>query len=165
MSDKEGETANKQNPKFLNDLPVRGDKFAGKAHERAAKALVAAIKTPGIGGNAIGLEGVWGSGKSSVIEIAKNEFSEHGQEQACGRFDVFTFDMWAHQGDPLRRSFLEELLSWVSSLKLISEDEKNEIFKIILGRHKEITTKTRRTFSKSGIIFLLLAPILPIVFM
>lgn len=56
---------------LLPEKPAQRDLFKGKAHDRIAAALVE-ILCNGSGGRAIGLEGTWGSGKSTVIEIASD---------------------------------------------------------------------------------------------
>ena len=60
---------------FIDDLPVESDEFEGGSHARVAAAIVDTIKAND-GGRAIGLEGTWGSGKSSVIEIASNQLAK-----------------------------------------------------------------------------------------
>lgn len=155
-------TDGSQRVRFLNDLPVQDDRFVGRAHDRAARALATAIAISGSGGNAIGLEGAWGSGKSTVIAIAKNIFKSLDNDVRFRGFEVFTFDMWAHQEDSLRRAFLEEFLSWLSKNKFIKQEYVDGLSAEINKRKKNITTTTTKKFTKSGIAFLFLAPILPI---
>lgn len=81
------------------DAPARADDFGG--HARVADAAVALVRSDP-GGYAIALEGPWGSGKSTVVSMIRDRLHELGE---CS----FIFDAWAHQGDPLRRSFLEAL--------------------------------------------------------
>lgn len=88
-------------------------------------------------GLTIGLEGGWGSGKSSIVKILRNELSKHENIQ------YFYFDAWAHEGDPLRRIFLESLI------KSIDPEGKSVEF----GRIKnKINNKVRKSKvrSKSG---------------
>lgn len=59
------------------------------------------------GGGAIALTGAWGSGKSTVVRFLKAELKD---SSPCT--GTFIFDAWAHQGDPLRRTFLEKLIRW-----------------------------------------------------
>src|SRR5690606_22069420 len=47
----------------------------------------------------------WGSGKSCVVSMLKRRL----EETHIGRIGVYVFDAWSHEGDPLRRVFLEEL--------------------------------------------------------
>lgn len=50
----------------------------------------------------IGLIGKWGSGKSTIIENAANKLKKDN-------IPLFNFDVWKHEDDSLRRSFLLEL--------------------------------------------------------
>lgn len=59
------------------------------------------------GGGAIALTGAWGSGKSTVVKFLEAELN-----QSSPPTGTFIFDAWAHQGDPLRRTFLEKLIRW-----------------------------------------------------
>ena len=83
----------------LSDDPARGDAFGG--HERVATAIREMITTEP-GGRTIGLEGEWGSGKSTIVQLVVDGLGPN--------FRSFVFDTWAHEGDPLRRSFLESLI-------------------------------------------------------
>lgn len=104
---------------FLSDDPSAEDFFGSR--KPIADALVDIItQTPG--GKTIGLAGPWGSGKSSLIRLVESKLAA---ASAGGRdFEVFTFDAWAHEGDPLRRVFLERLerrltnLGWVVDAKI-----------------------------------------------
>lgn len=64
--------------RHLSDAPVEDDDFAGGAHARTARALVDTILSDNRSVRAIGLEGSWGSGKSSVIEIARKHLEQAG---------------------------------------------------------------------------------------
>jgi len=70
------------------------------------------------------LEGDWGRGKSTIVNLlcarlAKNE-----------DFLVVVFDAWAHQGDPLRRTFLERAINaaiakgWIDKAKWVKRLEE-----------------------------------------
>jgi energy-coupling factor transporter ATP-binding protein EcfA2 len=73
-------------------------------HRDVATAIADMILTePGC---SIALTGSWGSGKSTVVEFLAEQLKERGG------VETFVFDAWAHQGDPLRRSFLEKLIGW-----------------------------------------------------
>lgn len=89
---------------FLPDDPVTDDFFG--THRRIADSIGEEIETDAKG-KTIGLEGTWGSGKSSVIRMLEKRW----QDKANKNFRLFTYDAWTHQGDPLRRAFLEELIS------------------------------------------------------
>ncbi len=84
----------------LRDAPADSDAFGG--HVWVANAIAEIVQTEP-GGRTIGLEGGWGSGKSTIVRLVCDQLSPD--------FRAFVFDAWAHEGDPLRRSFLEALIT------------------------------------------------------
>jgi len=52
----------------------------------------------------VGLEGGWGAGKTTVVNLLTDLLQRQSD------LSVFRFDAWAHQGDPLRRTYLESLI-------------------------------------------------------
>lgn len=84
---------------LLDDLPSDTDSFG--SHEPVAAAIGEMVEREE-GGKAIALEGSWGSAKSTIISV----LSERLEGQ------VFVFDAWAHEGDPLGRVFLERLIEF-----------------------------------------------------
>lgn len=71
---------------LLHDSPIGEDLFTHGTdgpHQRTADAIAELILSEESKGQAIGLEGGWGSGKSNIIEILKKVFS-------VGRKDVST---------------------------------------------------------------------------
>ena len=97
---------NKYEYKLLREEVASQDAFSQKTHERIADSIVSLIENEK-GGTTIGLEGSWGSGKSTVISLMTAKLSDA---------KVFIFDAWAHEGDCLRRVFLEFLLTHITSL-------------------------------------------------
>jgi energy-coupling factor transporter ATP-binding protein EcfA2 len=95
--------------RLLDDAPTDRDEFG--SHEPVAEAIRDLVVHEQ-GGRAIGLAGSWGSGKSTVVRLLQ-QIAPRG---ADGQLDVrvIEFDAWAHQGDPLRRTFLEQLVSALS---------------------------------------------------
>lgn len=98
---------------LLSDVPAEADAFGG--HARVAQALANLIEADN-GGRTIGLEGGWGAGKSTVVRLLSARLSDDTA--------VFTFDAWAHEDDPLRRSFLEALIDFVNVRGWLSDEEK-----------------------------------------
>lgn len=92
--------------KLLNDSPASKDAFG--SHERLASAL-AAILAEEPGSKAIALEGGWGSGKSTVVNLLRKALC------ANPHHSLLVFDAWAHEGDPLRRTFLESLIEHLTN--------------------------------------------------
>ena len=99
--------------RLLSDSPATEDAFG--PHKRVAQAIAQLIDNES-GGKSIALTGSWGCGKSTVVEILKKEMEGSDTE-------VFVFDAWAHEGDPLRRTFLEQLTDF------FTENEKGGIEK------------------------------------
>lgn len=84
------------------DEPESGDEFG--PHQRIADALAELIKE-GDKSVAVGIEGAWGSGKTTVVNLLRVSLRDREQDYA-----LITFDAWAHEGDPLRRTFLETII-------------------------------------------------------
>ena len=84
----------------LDDAPADKDDLG--SHEPIAAAIHELVMGEP-GGRTIGLEGRWGSGKSTVVRLLDERM--RGPDA-----HVVVFDVWAHEGDPLRRSFLETLI-------------------------------------------------------
>jgi len=140
---------------LIADTPSSVDEFEGP-HRRLADAVCRIIErnandgedsSKTISGRAttIALEGSWGSGKSSIVRMI------------CDRLDekdgvlTIEFDAWSHEGDPLRRTFLEKVIErlrkesredrWISTET--AERVKGRISKKL--RTTEIETKARPT--------------------
>lgn len=144
---------------LLTDSPVDTDAFEG--HERIANAIGELIRD-NQGGKAIGLRGSWGSGKSTVVEILKKKLaSQPGKDSTL----VFTFDAWEHQGDPLRRSFLESLIDFLCAdghwIRGKIKEEWTRKRKELSGRSKTIQTTNELPLKLPGIIVGLLAFLVP----
>jgi len=106
-----------QYPRYLSNKPGGEDLFDGKSQERLAKAIanhisaIDAAKNP-IVPRLLGLEGKWGSGKSNVIGLLKNNLPT--------RYTFFCFDAWGNQEDLQRRSILELLTKELITLKKLT---------------------------------------------
>ena len=87
--------------RLISDLPAEEDAFG--PHDRLATAIADLIRSED-GGRTIALEGDWGSGKSTVVNLLKQKLDPDPH------VTVSVFDAWAHEGDPLRRTFLERLI-------------------------------------------------------
>ena len=123
---------------LLNDEAVKVDLFTDKTHERIAQTLCQVISNDNSDGVTIGLEGSWGSGKSTVISILREKIRND-------KIKYFYFDAWAHEGDPLRRIFLESLIEQLNAnnkLDIIKEEISN--------RKKTTTSKSKRYATRLG---------------
>lgn len=103
--------------KILTDDAKTVDLLEDKTHQKIAEHLYELItdeETPGL---TIGIEGKWGSGKSTIIGVLN--------EKLKNLSDTFVFyiDTWAHEGDHLRRVFLEKFIDAIKN-KIGQDDEK-----------------------------------------
>ncbi len=108
------------------------------------------------GGKTIGLEGDWGRGKSTVVGLLKKHLASDPDSS------VTIFDAWAHQGDPLRRSFLERVINHLEMLKWVNQERWNSRVAELARRRKitDTTTAPQLTFAGKVLVFtLLLVPL------
>jgi energy-coupling factor transporter ATP-binding protein EcfA2 len=111
------------------------------------------------GGCAIGLTGSWGSGKSTVVELLKGILKQRNPDM-----QVFVFDAWAHQGDPLRRSFLETLIGWCNEERKWTESKEKwrGVIEELAKRREEIHSENiphLTNWGVAGALLLLLTPV------
>jgi hypothetical protein len=132
--------------RLLADTPAESDEFAAKAHERVASAIASLI-VGGDGGKVIGLEGLWGSGKSTVVQLVR-ETLKSGQAEATTR--VVVFDAWAHQGDPLRRTFLEAVIRELRAADWIDANTARSAVDELTGHSSHVTTTSTSRLSFEG---------------
>lgn len=139
------------------------DEFSGSGHTRTAKSLAATIRAFSDKDAAIGLEGAYGSGKSSVIDFTRKELES--DEKAIYRYKVFTFDIWAHQSESIKRGYLEELLSWAETHpdEILDENYATEFRKDIRDRTVTIQTDRSNSFHWFAFVLLFFAPLLPLI--
>lgn len=168
-------------PKFISNQPCGKDMSFGKSQERVAKAMAEHIQKEEIKTknkkngkeehsvpHIIGLEGDWGSGKSNLIRILKENFLKDTHY-------VFEYDAWGHQEDLQRRSFLEtltdelvkeEILTGKTSVELKNGDIKSvswkDKLKYLLARKFETETLSYPKISYGIIIAFFTAIFLPI---
>ncbi len=130
--------------RLLPDLPTTQDAFG--PHAMLAEAIADLIKSEE-GGKAIALEGGWGSGKSSVIEMLRQCFSSDAKSEVS----IHVFDAWSHEGDPLRRVFLEDLTMFCSEqFNAKAKEQWSERCRTHLtGRNRETKQTTTPTLRSS----------------
>jgi hypothetical protein len=140
---------------LISDAPSINDKFG--PHGKLAQAITDLILNNQEGGKTIGLEGGWGSGKSTVINLLKNSLIENQN------ILLINFDAWAHQGDPLRRTFLETLISAIKTERSdwIRNDYWDRKLLELANRLKTTTEKNIPKLTTLGKILIVAALFVP----
>ena len=124
----------------IDDAPADGDAFG--SYESKAEVIHELITTEP-GGRTIGLEGEWGSGKSTVVKLLAKRMT--GADSL-----VVVFDTWAHEGDPLRRSFLEKLIDSLARKCWIDQAAKDD-------RLDELTNRRHVDRTRLGLLAIVAA--------
>ncbi|AQU83130.1 hypothetical protein BV504_11340 [Halomonas sp. 'Soap Lake  len=146
---------------IIDDIPSNQDLFHGGGHERTAHSLSKAIVKFDKGDSAIGLDGSWGSGKSSVVEMAARKLEEKN-DQGKRAYHFFTFDIWKSQGSGFRRSYLEHFITWAKRTFPKKRPDLVKIEKQIQGKTREIETNNHPILEWYGISVLIFLPFLPL---
>ncbi|MDF3125063.1 P-loop NTPase fold protein [Rheinheimera sp. 1928-s] len=141
--------------KVLHERIADVDLFEDQTHESLANTLVRLIKTSDKG-MTIGLEGAWGSGKSTVIHLLASKL--HSDVDAKTLF--FSFDAWAHDGDPLRKIFLESLLEKIDPEG--KDDSLTELKSKVSARSKKVEVVTSKGVSVLGKLISISAFLVPL---
>lgn len=144
----------------VDDIPTEKDLFRGKGHDRTALSLAQAIKNFDEDDRSIGLDGPWGSGKSSVVAIAARHLALENRKQKVSYY-FFTFDIWKSQGSGFRRSFLEHFVTWAQEKFPAKSPQLKIIRQDIRGKRREVTTNNQPILGVFGIAVLFLLPLLP----
>lgn len=109
------------------------DLFEGKAQENLANVIKENIFNENF--RLIGIEGPWGVGKSNLVELLKKKMSSDAE--------MFIYDVWGHQTDDYRRSFLLELIEFLEQSSLINDEKlikwKDESRKVFAHRRESKT--------------------------
>ncbi len=131
---------------LLADTPAETDVFGG--HENVASSIAEVVLTES-GGKAIGLEGGWGAGKSTIVKLISQKLQQtNGREHR-----VVVFDMWSHQDDPLRRTFLESLITRVQSFGWVKKEKWDRRIAELARRRREDTTRVVPQLTGAGVMF------------
>lgn len=141
--------------KLLADTPAETDAFGG--HERVASSIVEVVQTE-VGGRSIGLEGGWGAGKSTIVKLTSKKLA---QAKECD-YRVAEFDIWAHQNDPLRRTFLENLITRIQEFRWVNKKRWDRNVAGLTRRRREDTTRVVPKLTGAGIGFALTLLCIPV---
>lgn len=124
---------------LIDDNPADADAFAKNGdlgpHWRVAVAIAELIRNTPQGGKAIGVEGSWGSGKSTVLRLVANEFESDGDTR------LIMFDAWSHEDEPLRRTFFESTIVSLQDAGWVSQETSSKKLENLAKRRRETVTK------------------------
>ena len=137
---------------LLDDSPTVEDSFR---HVEIARAIAQMILHEN-GGRAIALTGAWGTGKSTVVHMLEAEL-----RNADAPTKVVIFDAWAHQGDPLRRTFIEHAMAALDEWKPSGNQWKRQL-DILSRRWTQSVTSSHPELSflgAAGALALLVSPV------
>ncbi len=134
--------------KYINDQAATTDDFG--THANIATTLLDTIADEDNKPMTIGLEGSWGSGKSTVVNLMfegiKNGFiesktaeenSDSQKNETWKNIEYFYIDVWQHEHSCIKRAILHEM---IKTLK------KKEIYKGLDPIEKELHGTTTKTF-------------------
>ncbi|HKQ99067.1 MAG TPA: P-loop NTPase fold protein, partial [Pyrinomonadaceae bacterium] len=141
---------------LLTDIPETTDKFEGQPHQKVARAIAELIQAPEPQGITIGLEGSWGAGKTTIIHLLKAALKKERD------IKLISFDAWAHEGDPLRWTFLETLIRDLQEDEWVSKEGWDNTLEELANRREVTTIKDTPVLKKLGKAFavsLLLVPV------
>jgi KAP family P-loop domain len=144
---------------LLDDSPAEADAFG--THERLAKAILELVENAP-GGRAIALVGSWGSGKSTVVSQLRSMAAAKPDAADRTRVLPFVFDAWAHEGDPLRRSFLELLITALRKEGWIDPSAWDTRVKELSRRQKRTETTVSPLLELPGAVLLLFIYLAPL---
>lgn len=134
-------------------IPAIKDKVAEKdafgPHTRIAKIIFNHIVSSS-DADSIGLEGGWGTGKSTVLNFLKDDLENNA-------IHFFTYDAWAHEDDDIRKSFLDELNESVT----FDEDAKNNLRTQIWSDTEIEITSNKSSLPIGAKLFALSVALLP----
>lgn len=133
--------------KVLPDNCSAEDLLDDRTHQRIADKLYEIISANPREGLTIGLEGEWGSGKSTVVKLLQERLKENKSNKTF----VFYIDAWEHEGDHLRRVFLETLIEKIKGWKEWSCDvvkQLNDISDRVTS--KKVSKKVEHTSQMTG---------------
>lgn len=124
-----------------------------RSHRQVADALVETI-TSGDDGLGIALTGTVGSGKSSIVERMKQELEDDSNTKR-----VFTYDIWVHRGDSIRRSFIEELARFLEEgVGWVEQDTAQKAKRYVLEQETESRSQITTLGATAAALLALLPP-------
>lgn len=139
--------------KFLKEEPAKHDSFKAKSHEIVARAIYKCLSEDN-DINIIGIEGALGSGKSTVINLLKDNH--------CADYDVVEFDIERYQHGSIKKALIETIYKHVASViqkngKSNKKEKDEKAIKlakdIALGNHLKYKVENEANINLSAILF------------
>jgi len=144
-------------PRFLDNKPCGQDLFEGKSHNAIAKNIANVLATSS--DKIIGIDGGWGSGKSNMVNIIKEEL----EKKEKNKFHFYIYDAWGYQTDFQRRSILENLTSFlIDEAKILDKEKWNAKLLQLLSRKRSVGTKVVKELSAVAKVSALIAFAMPL---
>lgn len=131
---------------FQSENPSGVDVFKGESHDRVAQAMHDYIKSKN-NHRVIGLDGEFGSGKSSILQMLEKKISLEGSNTK-----LWIFDCEQNYQGSIKSNFIELFTDQITSLlkDLRRDNDVADVVKnrdIALGRHFSYTKDTRSHIS------------------
>ncbi len=142
---------------LLRDDPSTSDEFG--PHGKIADLICEEIVADDVG-RSIAVVGDWGSGKSMIIRLIESNFYNGGQKKPD--VQVFIYDAWAHQGDSLRRAFLDDLIAFLKKKGWLTGVESEKASELIWNRTETTITEAEPILRRHAKILLLTVALLPL---
>ncbi len=95
-------------------------------------------------------------GKSTVVQLLQNQLETR---ESC---TVWVFDAWAHEGDSLRRTFLESLIERLTGKAWLKDQAWDERLQYLAGRRKVTEQASRPRLSPLAIVLAISLLFVPI---
>ena len=144
---------NKKNIKFLSDQPLTADKeqeirFGHQGIAQSLQKIIFNSPTP----FTIGLFGKWGTGKTTILNLLQSKLEK------ISKISVVKFDIWKHETDSLRATFLKEIVNQLKKQKCLKGDfELSEKLDATITRTFEGRFKLNKTVRRILIYTCILA--------
>lgn len=132
---------------IIKDKVAQNDAFG--PHTRIAKTILDHIQNSE-DADSIGLEGDWGTGKSTILNFLKEDLEKNAVH-------FFTYDAWAHEDDNIRKSFLDELNESIT----FDADKKKKLRTQIWSDTEIETVSNRSSLPIGAKLFTLSVALLP----
>ena len=137
---------------YLADDPAEKDDFG--THDPIADELAWTIAETQFGVS-VALLGDWGTGKSTVVRALRRRLNYYGGIVS----HLFVYDAWAHQGDSLRRSFLEDFIRSFDGVLTFSSEKRDGWKRRIWSTVEDTETTTSPILKRHAAILLLSLPV------